>query len=183
MKQINRLKTNRPARGVKKTAVAVPPDYFALMAETSISVVEHCTVPEFLNRCRVRTPEDIIRFGDKARRLADSLLLAWVTTTNDSLGVVRCLPVPLMKYLYAHMAPQFGWPPIAAELEDGDQSKRDELKRHERSDTNLAGLAERTDDVETLSSIQAVRDHLAREITRLRAELAGCAVMAGVSPA
>jgi hypothetical protein len=111
MKTTNRLKP-RAGRAVKAAGAlnANHPDYFAQLAEISTSTVEHCTVAEFLNRCRVRNPDDIIRFGDKARKLADSLLLAWVTTTNDSLGVLRILPVPLMKYLYAQMAGQFGWP-------------------------------------------------------------------------
>jgi hypothetical protein len=119
MKTTNRLKP-RAGRAVKAAGAlnANHPDYFAQLAEISTSTVEHCTVAEFLNRCRVRNPDDIIRFGDKARKLADSLLLAWVTTTNDSLGVLRILPVPLMKYLYAQMAGQFGWPPMVAELED-----------------------------------------------------------------
>jgi hypothetical protein len=123
MKSTNRLKP-RAGRAVKAAGAlnANHPDYFAQLAEISTSTVEHCTVAEFLNRCRVRNPDDIIRFGDKARKLADSLLLAWVTTTNDSLGVLRILPVPLMKYLYAQMAGQFGWPPMVAELEDrGDR--------------------------------------------------------------
>jgi hypothetical protein len=127
MKTTNRLKQRASGSGGKAGALnANHPDYFAQLADISVSTVEHCTVAEFLNRCRVRNPDDIIRFGDKARKLADSLLLAWVTTTNDSLGVLRILPVPLMKYLYTQMAAQFGWPALVAELED---SKERELRK------------------------------------------------------
>ncbi len=169
MKTKNRL--SRVTSGVKNnTKTHLPSDYFAVMAETSAAVVEHCAVPEFLNRCRVRNPEDIIRFGDKARRLADSLLLAWVTATNDSLGVVRCLPVPLMKYLYGHMAPQFGWPPIVAELEDIDRGHRDELRRTEGARKTLESAAIHAHNPEVTAALTTVLTWLESETRRLRGE-------------
>lgn len=169
MKSTNRLKNHRPRSG--KTALAPnQPDYFAQLAEISTSTVEHCTVAEFLNRCRVRNPDDIIRFGDKARRLADSLLLAWVTTTNDSLGVLRILPVPLMKYLYTQMAGQFGWPALVAELEDGERAQRDELRKAEGAKKHLETVAPRASNPAVAEAFVTVIDYLENETNRLRGE-------------
>jgi hypothetical protein len=157
MKTTNRLKP-RAGRSVKAGATnANHPDYFAQLAEISTSTVEHCTVAEFLNRCRIRNPDDIIRFGDKARKLADSLLLAWATTTNDSLGVVRILPVPLMKYLYAQMAGQFGWPSLVAELVE-DTKERELRKRRNVLHQLDEAIAEAPDNVK--AALQLVTNYL-----------------------
>jgi hypothetical protein len=133
--------------------------------------VEHVTVPGFLRR--IPNPwhiDDLTRFGDKVGRVAEAMQLSYLTTIQPQLGMIRVFPLPLLQRVYELMAPQFQWPAEPLALIDGLRAKRDELKRHERSDSDLSSLAERTDDVEALDSIRAVREHLAKEIARLRAE-------------
>lgn len=148
-------------------------DLFALGAET----VEHISVPGFMARiAHGWALDDMTRFGDKVGRVAEAMQLVFITTNQTKLGIIRVFPLPLLQRVYEILSPQFGWPRILdAEhaLEDGHAALRDELRRHERADEDLSSLVERTDEVETLTSIQTVRDHLAKEMLRLRAELSG----------
>jgi hypothetical protein len=143
--------------------------------------VEHVTVPGFLRR--IPHPwhiDDLTRFGDKVGRVAEAMQLSYLTTIQSQLGMIRVFPLPLLQRVYELMAPQFQWPVEPLALIDGTRARRDELKRHERADADLAGLAERTDDVEALASIQVVRDHLAKETLRLRNEIGGVAAPAAL---
>jgi hypothetical protein len=136
--------------------------------------VEHVTVPGFLRR--IPHPwhiTDLTRFGDQVGRVAEAMQLSYLTTIQPQLGMIRVFPLPLLQRVYELMAPQFQWPSEPLALIDTARARRDELKRHERADIDLAGLAEHTDDVDTPRVHPAVRDHLGKEMLRLRAELAG----------
>lgn len=139
--------------------------------------VEHVTVPGFLRR--IPHPwhiDDITRYGDKVGRVAEAMQLSYLTTVQPKLGMIRVFPVSLLERVYVLMSPQFNWPRIADEhaaIEDGRAALRDELRKAERTLADLSSIAEKTDNVEALNSIQEVRDFLTADIARLRAEIGG----------
>ena len=124
-------------------------------------VVEHQSISAFLKRIPHRWHmEEIGRFGDKAGRAAESLHVAYLTAIDGSLGVVRVFPVPLLRRVYAIMAPQFNWPGIEiAGLEDARQLREDSRAR-ESVERILGKAMQETDDVEILQSLQKVLNFL-----------------------
>jgi hypothetical protein len=145
-------------------------EQFALGAET----VEHVSVPGFMARiAHGWALDDMTRFGDKVGRVADAMQLVFITTNQTKLGIIRVFPLPLLQRVYEILSPQFGWPRIidagALPIEDGRQALRDELQKAERSLADLSSIAEHTDNVDALQSIQEVRDFLTGKIAELRA--------------
>lgn len=167
-------RTNTSAKragAVKQTAQQVNPPTFEQFADVATAQVEHRTIFDFLRL--IPHPwhaDEMARFGDKVKRMADSIPLAFVPLVHPQLGVVRAYPVPFMQWIYGIMAKQFGWPLTAIALEDGASAQRDELRRHEGAKKHLESAAQHTTDPEILAAMAKVTEHLEREAQRLRGE-------------
>jgi hypothetical protein len=167
------MKTNNRIKGVKakptRTQNAKSGLDLELMAEMSASQVEHRTILEFLRAVPHKWhPDEIARYGDKVKRMAEALQLPFVPSINPSLGVIRAYPAPLLGWVYSTMAAQFGWPTVLA-LTAGDQ--REELRRHEGAKRHLAAAAaEHEPPTEVAEAIKLVVSWLGGEADRLRSE-------------
>jgi hypothetical protein len=140
------------------------------LAEVSASQVEHRTVLEFLRGIPHKWhPDEIARFGDKVKRMAEALQLPFVPSINPSLGVIRTYPVPLMEWVYTVLAQQFHWPAPALVLEDGARAQREELRRHEGTRRNLElAAADHAPSPEVSAAIKVVLDWMDAETARLK---------------
>lgn len=103
---------------------------FDELAQTD-ALIEHLTVPAFLSRVpRQWQIDEATRFGHQLGRAAEAMHLAYMTTTDKSLGVIRVFPVPLMRRVYTLMSFQFGWPALPESLEAPRAQPDDRLARH-----------------------------------------------------
>lgn len=94
-------------------------------------LIEHLTVPAFLSRVpRAWQIDEATRFGHQLGRAAEAMHLAYMTTTDRALGVIRVFPVPLMRRVYTLMAQQFAWPALPEALEAPRSQPDDRLARH-----------------------------------------------------
>jgi hypothetical protein len=152
----------------------VQQDFDELAQQTAM--VEHLTVPGFLRRIPHRWHfDDITRFGDKLGRVAESMQLAYLTTVDRSLGVIRIFPLPLLKRVYEVMSAQFGWPQIIDApipgLPAGVDNGAEALRAHERVDKHLRSLLEGATDGNVQHSIAVVLHWLSEDSARIRKEL------------
>lgn len=152
-----------------------PEQDFDQLAAAVLSI-EHLTVPGFLRRIPHRWSfEDITRYGDKVGRAAESMQLAYVTTMDRSLGVIRTFPVPLLQRVYEILATQYGWPRIieapTPALDDSRRVNREALKAHERMEKHLRAMLESVASDDVQGSIATLLGWMGQEIERLRAEL------------
>lgn len=157
------------------TAEAMELHDFEQLANEQGVQLEHATVPGFLRRIPHKWHlEEITRYGDKVGRAAEAMQLAYMTSIDRSLGVIRVFPLPLLQRVYEIMAPSFGWPRAAeAELiEDGKRAQRETLRKIERADHALGEVTEQSDNVEALTAFRAVRSVLQGEAAKLREQIA-----------
>ena len=182
MKTNSRVTTTTRAKRADKPA-ALPPTQHASkedyqqFAENSELQVEHQTVPGFLRRIAHRWHmDDLIKFGQKVGRTADSMQLAWIATVDPHLGQIRMFPVPLLQRVYQVMAPTQGWPSIieAAALEDARADEAETLRKVAKAEKQLRELrdiTERADDVTVLESVETLRRFLEADLARMQLEL------------
>lgn len=169
MKQTNRMKPARATRQAHAASTIVPD--LEQLAEVAACQVEHCTIPEFLHRTgRKWHGDEIMRFGDKAGRMANSMQLPYVPAVNPSLGIIRSLPVPLLQWVYTQMAAQFGWPPMIElnAIDDEQRAQREELRRHEGARKHLQSAAEHAPTPAVADALAVVMNWLDCETERLR---------------
>jgi hypothetical protein len=139
-------------------------------------IVEHYSIPSFLRRIPHKWHiDEITRFGDKVGRAAESLQLAYLTTVDRSLGVVRVFPAPLLQRIYQILSPQFGWPQIIEleppQLDEPRRSQQETLRSHERLLKHVRALLDVTQNVDVQHSIAVVVEWLEHDSTRIRQEL------------
>lgn len=141
-----------------------------LLAEVSAGQVEHRTVLEFLRSIpHGWQADDIVRFGDKVKRIAEAVQLPFVPQPHPQLGVIRIYPVPLLEWVYTMLSKQFHWPAPALVLEDGAREQREELRRHEGAKKHLELAAEQhSPPSEVATAIKTTLDWLENEAQRLR---------------
>ena len=168
MKQTNRIpKTSRVSHSHAASSI---PD-FEHLADVATAQVEHRTVLQFLRTIPHKWhPDEMARFGDKVRRMAEALQLAFVPAMNDHLGVIRAYPVPLMQWMYTQLATQFGWPLGPLALDDGAQMQREELRRAEGAKKHLEAAAAQhaPPTPEVAGALETVLAWLESETRRLR---------------
>lgn len=144
------------------------------------TIVEHMTASGFLARIPHRWHmDDVRRFGTEVGRIAEALHIAYITTTDIALGIVRVFPVPLLRRVYTIQSASFGWPSLTAVQtpalgEDLQRAARDTLRSHtsllKHLRTLLAAL-ETTGSHEVAESTATTIHWLEQDSTRLRAEL------------
>jgi hypothetical protein len=143
-----------------------------LLAEVSAGQVEHRTVLEFLRSIpHPWQADDIVRFGDKVRRMAEAVQLAFVPQPHPQLGVIRIYPVPLLEWVYTMLSKQFHWPAPAMVLEDGAREQREELRRHEGARKHLEAAAGHAPTAAVNDALAIVLNWLEGETKRLRGEV------------
>lgn len=140
-----------------------------------LSVVEHCTVREFMRRVPHRwSLEDMFRLGDKVKRSAEALQIAFVTTTDPTLGLVRVYPLPMVRGIYDVLAAQFGWPKIIdAEIPGLPGTGGSTIRtpqRHERMRQHLRSLAEVVEDEGVHGLIAGLLDWIEEDLARMAQE-------------
>ncbi len=136
-------------------------------------IVEHRTIPGFLRRISHRWHmADINRFGDQVGRAAQAMHLAYMTTTDSSLGVIRCFPVPMMNRVYEIMALQMNWPPLTGpdSALAAPKSPRETTKANQRVVQHLRALLDSASDIEVARSIAVVLDYVGKDSERIRTE-------------
>lgn len=138
-------------------------------------IVEHLTVPGFLRRIPHRWHlDEVARFGDKVGRVAESMQLAYLTTVDRSLGVIRMFPSPLLKRVYEVLSQQFGWPQIIdlepAQLEDGKRD-RETLRSLEKSQRCLRELADASENPDVLEALARVNTWVEAQTALLRVKM------------
>lgn len=135
-----------------------------------LSVVEHLTIPGFIRQAPHRFHMDeIMRFGDKVGRVAESLQVSYLTTIDRQLGQIRLFPVPLLVRVYQVMAVQFGWEPITetAALED---RHAEIIRNNERTRKRLEAVATAVQNPEIAQAMATVLAYLDSEAQRLRGQ-------------
>ncbi len=166
MKHTNRMKAVK----TKSPRIPTHPE-FDYLADLSTAQVEHLTVLEFLRRVSHKFhPEYVERFGDKVRRMANSLQLAFVPSINPKLGVIRTYPVPLMQWIYALQAPMFGWPALPLELAELAREHREELRQNEGTKKHLQAVIEHSPTPAVKEAVDVVLTWLDGEARRLQGE-------------
>lgn len=179
--RVNTSRGTRPVRPQPPQAAPLdlgqnePERDFEDLAREAVAIIEHLTVPGFLRRIPHRWHlDEITRFGDKVGRVAEALQLAYLTTIDRSLGVVRVFPAPMMRRVYDILAPQFGWPrildndqPLA--LEDVKRAK-DALRANEKLAARLQELLDRTESAPVLEALATVMKLIERENEALRVQ-------------
>jgi len=134
-------------------------------------VVEHLTIAGFIRRAPHRFHfDDITRFGDKVRRMAESLQISYLTTIDTQLGMIRLLPVPLMIRVYQVMAQQLHWPPWTEPVTVDDRGPAAMLRCSERARKNLQSVAELAEKPEITEAMNIVLKWLDDEARRLSGE-------------
>lgn len=118
--------------------------------------------------------QDINRFGDSVGRAAEAMQLAYLTTVDRSLGVIRVFPVPLMQRVYEILSKQFGWPQVIDASAEGDDARRGQvetLKAHERVEKHLRSVLAVTEDQNVQRSTNVVLEWIGTDCQRIRQEL------------
>lgn len=133
--------------------------------------VEHQTIPGYLHRIPHKwNLDEITRFGREMGKAAEALQISYLTRNDSSLGMIRIFPLPLLRRVYTVMGSQFGWPPEAVALEDGNRSLRDELRRNEGTKKHLELAAEHAPNPIVGEALATVLDWLESEAKRLRGD-------------
>lgn len=166
--------TTRNSRAVKTNAPRSQsklPD-LELLAEVSAGQVEHRTVLEFLRSIPHKwQADDIVRFGDKVKRLAEALQLAFVPVPHPQLGVIRTYPVPLLEWVYTMQAKQLHWPSPVIALEDGRRSQREALRKNEQLAQQIQELMSATDEPPVVEAASVIIQSLSTSIAQAREAL------------
>lgn len=152
------------------------------------ALVEHCTIPGFLKRIPHRWHmEDIQRFGDKVQRTAEAMQIAYLTTVDRSLGIIRVFPLPLLQRIYEIQSAQFGWPalvevqPPALGPGEGASTSHETLRAHEKVREHVKTLMAAIESTSAITpnhvqaSLAVILRWIEEDMTRLRAELASAA--------
>jgi hypothetical protein len=135
-------------------------------------VVEHRTIAGFLRIAPHRFHlDEIVRFGKKVGDVAESMQLAYMTTIDSQLGVLRVFPVPLMRRVYDILADQFHWAQFPAELSAIPEEVAAELKAKERLARLLRATMEAAPGPQLQQSSSDVLQWVESEIGRLRNHL------------
>jgi hypothetical protein len=166
--------TTPPSTNQRRPQPAPERDFEQLSQQDAI--VEHFSIPSFLRRIPHKWHiDEITRFGDKVGRAAESLQLAYLTTVDRSLGVVRVFPAPLLQRIYQILSPQFGWPQIIEieppALDDPRRSQEETLRSHERLLKHIRALLPIAENVDVQHSIAVVVEWLEHDCRRIRQEL------------
>ena len=182
MKQTNRIKqSGGRASGVKDAGLPqTERNSFEQFAEVSTSLVEHLPVHEFVQRTPHRLhPDEIPRFSDRVKRMADALQLTFVPAVNPLLGVIRVFPVPLLEWVYTTMAPQFKWPLLtdAQAVDDTKRAKHIELRKVERRAQEIRNLMSEADEPELVNAAAVLLASLETTANAIKADLIGAAVV------
>lgn len=167
MKNTKRL--NRTAKAVNKPQPIDMRDFDQLAGEAL--QIEHQTIPGFLRRLPHKWHlNDITRFGDQVGRVSEALQMAYITSVDKSLGVIRAFPVPLLQRVYEIMAPQFNWPVVieAPEIEDGRRAQRDALQKNERLTAQIRDLLSDADEPPIVEAASVILNSLEANAVRLR---------------
>lgn len=140
------------------------------------SIVEHLTIPGFLRRIPYKWHiDEITRFGDKVGRAAESLQIAYLTTVDRSLGVIRVFPAPLLQRIYQILSAQFGWPQIIdldpPALDDPRRVQQETLRSHERLAKHMRAILEMAENPDVQHSIAVVVEWIEHDCQRIRQEL------------
>jgi|GEM_PF-3252204 len=152
-------------------------------------VVEHRTIAGFLRMAPHRFHlDEIVRFGKKVGDVAESMQLAYLTTIDSSLGVLRVFPVPLMRRVYDILAAQFHWPQfVEIEAVEGDAaSRREMLRSYDKLSALLRSFMEAAEDPEVQHCTSVVLQRIEVDSEGLRAALtepAAAAASAAPAPA
>jgi hypothetical protein len=134
-------------------------------------VVEHRSIAGFLRIAPRRFHlDEMIRFGKKVGDAAESMQLAYLTTTDSHLGVVRIFPVPLMRRVYDVMAAQFHWQPFLEPLEDEETVKRETLRANEKAKRHLQAAVEHANNPRVTEAMVVVLDWMEAETRRLASD-------------
>jgi hypothetical protein len=171
------MNTNRAATNLSThphaPGLSVVQDYEQF--QQAQEMIEHLTIPGFLRRIpRQWHLEEIHRFGDKVSRSAESMCLAYITTVDSQLGVIRVFPAKMLERIYTIMAPQFGWPVIIDAqlgLEDSRKIAAETLKSREKLARHNRALLNICEDEEMQHALAVVIAGLDRDCERLRSEL------------
>lgn len=170
MKKNDRI--SRVAAGVKKHSVTANGPSFEQFADVATELVEHRTIFDFLRLIHHPwQPDEVERFGNKVKRMADAIPLAWVTMPHAELGILRVYPLPFMQWIYSTMAKQFAWPMPALALEEGKREQREELRRHEGARKHLEAAVGHTPTPAVSEALAIVLTWLEGETKRLRGEV------------
>lgn len=143
-------------------------------AQTPELVVEHRTIVGFLRLTPRRFHlDEIIKFGNQVGRVAESLQLAYMTTTDSQLGILRVFPVPLMRRVYDIMADQFKWQPWVEpqELPEDTAAARDAVRSNERLASMLRAFMEAAESEEIQDATSVVLERVENDLEGLRAQL------------
>ena len=136
-----------------------------------LTVVEHLTIPGFIRRSPHRFHMDeIIRFGDKVGRVAESMQVSYLTTIDPSLGQIRLFPVPLLNRVYQIQAGQFGWEPLEAVPPALEDQQAKILRANTRAKDSLKAAVEHVENPIVAQAMTTVLGFLESEATRLRGE-------------
>lgn len=134
-----------------------------------LTVVEHLTIPGFIKVAPHRFHMDeIMRFGDKVARIAESLQVSYLTTIDRQLGQIRLFPVPLLTRVYQVMAAQFGWEPIS-DVPAIEDRNAETLRANERTRKRLEAVAQAVENPVIAQAMATVLTYLEGEAHRLRA--------------
>jgi len=149
-------------------------------------VVEHRTIAGFLRMAPHRFHlDEIVRFGKKVGDVAESMQLAYLTTIDSSLGVLRVFPVPLMRRVYDILAAQFHWPQfVEPETVEGDAaSRREMLRSYDKLSALLRSFMEAAEDPEVQHCTSVVLQRIEVDSEGLRAALTEPAAAAAAAAA
>lgn len=155
----NRRRDTKPAASTQQLG----PDFEEM--PDPLSIVEHLTIPGFIRRAPHRFHMDeIMRFGDKVGKIAESLQVSYLTTIDRQLGQIRLFPVPLLMRVYQVMAAQFGWEQVI-ETPVLDDRKQD--LANERARKHLRAAAEKANDPVIAQAMATVMHWLESETARI----------------
>lgn len=169
---MNTTRTTRRQSSTKSQAPAAPSGFAQQFEEMPdpLSVVEHLTIAGFLRRVPHRFHMDeILRFGDKVGKIAESLQVSYLTTIDRQLGQVRLFPVPLLVRVYQVLAAQFGWEPMN-EVRALEDAGAETLRAHERTRKRLEAVAGDITEPAVAQALQLVLNWLENDAKRLRGE-------------
>ena len=155
MKAINRIP---PKRSSAQPVESTPQEFFppsdadmAVKLETTFNFIR--TIPHRW------TPDEIARFGQKVGYYAERLFVSYTGIHNPLLGQVRTFPVPLLEWVYADVAPQFGWPAQTLAL----KNPAEEALKTERTKKNLRTLSDKVKEPQVASALAVVMEWLERD--------------------
>jgi len=163
---------SRPNIAVSSAAARMETQQDFAQAPAPELVAEHKTVVGFLRTVPRRLHMDEIkRFGREVGMMAESVHLAYLTTIDSQLGVLRMFPVPLMRRVYDVLAAQIGWQQFPVEQAALPEEMAAELKAQEKLARLLRAALDVAPDKHLQQSTGDVLQWIEGEIGRLREQL------------